>query len=339
MKIRYIAFILMSLVTGILAACGGGGSSTSGFAQTYTSSAGAGEVLQFSVNTTNMTYSYKVIQSSYNVPLNQTSTGILTSKSAVGSYTVGTSSDGFIQSGVVLPIQNGLLVGHVLISSIGGLAKIPVFGVSNPITTPSGLADTYNFQGFNCAGKSGGNVLTGGVACASHTGTISVNGSGGYTVCNGGNITATPSCSTSAGTITATATPGVYDIQAGGFHRGWFLAFTAPNGQKVAVIDHDDASTPAYGHSVASTQAVMVAGAADGNYFTNNNEGGAGLLTVNGTTYTHTLTGTSGTMTLNSPWNGLTTNQGGDVAMIAGTGAFTHTSASDTALFGIGLRY
>lgn len=350
MKIRYIGIALILLAAGILAACSGGSSTaTSGFSQTFTASAGAGEVMQFSIDTANMTYSYKVVESSYNNTfVGKTSTGLLSGKTAIGSYTVGPSADNFIQAGVVFPVQNGLLVGHVQISLIGGTFKIPVFGVSNPVTNLAGLADTYNFEGFACGLKSGGNVL-GAFACLSHYGTIKVDALGNYTVCKSGNITTTPACATSTGTIMATATPGVFDfVKTGTGHIGWFLAFTAPNGQKVAVIDHDDASTPAYGHSVATTQAAMVAGAADGNYFTRNNEGGASLLAVSGTTFTDIITGVSGTLTTDTPWTGLTTYQiaassgvaaASGVAMIAGTGAYTYNSSSDAALFGVGLRY
>ncbi len=347
MKIKYVVFSLLLLAAGILAACGGS-SSSSGFSQTFTTSAGAGEVLQFSVDTTAMTYSYKVVQSSYGVTLGQTSTGSLFGKTAIGSYTVGASSDGFIQGGVVFPVQNGLLVGHVQISLIGGAAKIPVFGVSNPITTLPGLAGTYNYEGFGCGVKSGGNVL-GAFGCLSHYGTIKVDPAGTtFTVCKGGNISAvTPACTTnSAGTIVATATPGVFDfVKTGTGHIGWFLAFTAPNGQKVAVIDHDDIYTPAFGHSVASSQVAMVSGAADGNYFTRNNWGMAGLLTVSGTNFTDVIAATSGTLALNTPWTGLATYTyntpaaASGVAMIAGTGAFTDNSTSAPSLFGVGLRY
>lgn len=104
----------------------------SGFAQTFTASAGAGEVLQFSVDTANMAYSYKVIQSSNRVPLGQTSTGVLSGKNAEGNYIIAASADSFIQAGKIFPIQNGLLAGHVQVNLSSGMAMIPVFAASNP---------------------------------------------------------------------------------------------------------------------------------------------------------------------------------------------------------------
>ena len=49
--------MVFGLIAGVvIAGCGGGGSSGSmGLTQSYTSSAGAGDVMQFNVNTTNMT--------------------------------------------------------------------------------------------------------------------------------------------------------------------------------------------------------------------------------------------------------------------------------------------
>lgn len=80
-KTKYL-WILAAVISVMLSGCGGPSSSasTAGFAQTYTTSAGAGEVLQFSVDTANLTYSYTVIQTSYGVTLGQTGTGTLISK-------------------------------------------------------------------------------------------------------------------------------------------------------------------------------------------------------------------------------------------------------------------
>lgn len=243
-------------------------------------------------------------------------------------------------------------MGHVQISAAGfdGTQKIPVFGVSNPITSVAGLADTYNYQGFGCGTKSGGNVL-GIFGCASHYGTLMIDTAGNFTKCKGGDISVpAPTCtSTRTGVITATSTPGVYDFVTSTNHSGWFFAFTAPNGQKVAVIDHDDAINSSYGHSVASTQASVTAGAVDGNYFVKDNQGNQRLLTVTGTGFTNNTNGNTGTLAYNSPWNGMVTHTRTSsftpdgVVMIAGTGAFTGISLGsalgDTQRFIIGMKY
>jgi hypothetical protein len=351
-----VSIVISSLV---LVACGSGSDSAPatatatapGFAQTFTASVQAGEVLQIGVDTTNMTYSYKVIQSSYGILLGQTGTGVLSIRGdSVGNlkvYTVAASADNFIQGGVVFPIQNGVFVGHALINAIGHAQKIPIFGVSNPITTLAGLADTYNFEGFSCSGLSGGNA-GGGIPCLSKQGTVRADALGNVTVCKNGNIsTGIPACNPAAqnGTITTTATPGIFNFAKTGVHKGWFFAFTAPNGQKVAMLDNDDTGTPEFGHSVAATQAVVNAGQADGNYFTKDNMGGEWLVTVAGTTFTSTKhPGATGTLIYNTPWTGMVTtsiNGGANtgIAMLSGTGTFTKLSDQNTAEFAIGLMY
>lgn len=351
------ALVAAGMVAALVAACGGGGGggASTGVVQTYTSTAGVGEVLQFGINTTNMTYTYTVNYTAYaasGVVAGKTGSGPLLSMNAGGSYNVGASSDGFITGGKLLPLQNGLLVGHVQVGMFG-TAKIPVFGVSNPITTVAGLAGTYNYQGFSCSSLGIANVLGNG-ACLSHSGTVSVAASGVYTVCKGGDVTTSPgtnACAAQAtGTISALATPGVFDYRnAANGHAGWFFAFTAPNGQKIAVIDHDDSTLLEYGHTVLATYISTVSGAADGKYFVKNNEGGESLLAVSGVSLTDaSLLGTySGTLTLNSPWAGLEAynfavsgvSVASGVAMAAGTGVYTYTSTADPAVFGVGIRY
>jgi hypothetical protein len=357
--------LAFGLIAGVLiTGCGGGGGSTSsGFTQTYTTSAGAGDLLQFTVDTTNKTYSIKVVKTSYaasGVSSTEASKGTLTGPNAVGSYTVSASIDGFILGGEVFPLQNSFFVGHVLIAPIGGSTrKIHVFGVTNPITTLASLAGTYNDQGFGCAGRAGGLVTGGTIVCANHYGTITVTSAGAFSTCRFGNLSAsTPTCRqsngstattpTATGTLVATATPGVYDFKTtDGKHRGWFFAFTA-NGQNVAVIDHDDDFAPEFGHSIAFTQTSVASGQIDGNYFVKNNIGERHLMAVTGTTYTDISDATGatgiGTLTYNTPWTGLVSyafNFGADsgVMDIATVGAFTYTSNTYRYIFGVGLRH
>lgn len=122
----------MAAVLAISAVGAAAGTPAPGFTQTFTASSGAGEVLQFSVDAANMTYSYKVIQSSNRVPFGQTSTGVLSGKNAEGNYIVAASADSFIQAGKIFPIQNGLLAGHVQINLTSGAAMLSVFAASNP---------------------------------------------------------------------------------------------------------------------------------------------------------------------------------------------------------------
>ena len=345
--------VALVMVAALAAACGGGStaSPTAGFSQAYTSSAGVGEVLQFSVDTVNMVYTYKVAGTSYaasGVTVGQSGSGALLSKNAGGTYNVGPSNDGFILAGKVLPIQNGLLLGHVEISLFGASFKVPVFGVSNPITSVAALADTYNFQGFGCSALGIANVL-GNAACVSHMGTVTVAASGTYAVYRGCDVNGLACAATASGVLSALpAYPGVFDYRSAAGHVGWFFAFTAPNGQKIAVIDHDDTlSVPhVFGHTVLASYASSVSGAADGQYFVKNNEGGESLLTISGASLTDiSLLGTAnGTLTLNSPWPGMEAYQFASgavsgVSMAAGAGVYTYRDNSDPGLFGVAIRY
>lgn len=357
-RLTEFGLIAAMLSVGLLAACGGGGASSTGstgFAQTYTSSAGVGEVMQFRIDTTNLTYSYTVAGTSYaasGVSVGQTGSGALTSNGD-GTYAVGPSSDGFIQMGRVRPVR-AMFVGHVLISKIGGMEKIPVFGLSNPITTLAGLSDNYNFEGFSCTARGMANVM-GRMGCASHYGTSTIDTSGNYSVCVGGDLSNTgthPCTSTLTGTLQAIAAyPGVFDYVGSGGHIGWLFAFTATNGKKIMVVDHDDNISMAheFGHTIFTSSVALNSGDVDGKYFVKTNESGEHLVTIAGSTVSLTLfPNVTGTLTYNSPWNGMMTynvpasgvlSGASGVAMAAGTGVYTSVSNADPAQFAIGFKY
>ncbi|MDO8989110.1 MAG: hypothetical protein Q7U91_05705 [Sideroxyarcus sp.] len=356
-RLAQLGVMAAALSVGLLAACGGGGasSSTVGFEETYTSSAGAGEVMQFRINTTNHTYTYTIAGTSYaasGVAVGQSSSGALTSNGD-GTYAVGASGDGFIQAGRVRPIR-AMFVGHVAINAIGGTERIPVFGLSNPITTVAGLADSYNFEGFSCNARGMANV-TGRAGCRSHYGTSSIDTSGNYSVCiNGdlGNTGAHPCTSTLTGTLQAVAAyPGVFDYIGASGHIGWLFAFTASNGKKIMVIDHDDhiSLTHEFGHSVFTSSVALNSGDVDGKYFVKSNEGDEHLVTIAGSSVALTLhPGVTGTLTYNSPWNGMMSYDvpasgvslgASGVAMAAGTGVYTSVSNVDPARFAVGFKY
>jgi hypothetical protein len=349
----------------LVVACGGGGVTP---VPIFMASAGVGEVLQFTLDTGNMVYSYSVVNTSYaasGVIPGQNSSGTLLSRNTDGSYTLGPSLDGYIQGGKLMPVL-GEVAGHVAIQTFPG-ASIPVFGVNNPTPTLLIVNGTYNYQGFSCSAPGIANAVSG--TCASEYGTMTIAGinttSASYSTCKGGDITnQSPAssgvpCTTplTPGTIVATGTAGVYNfLNASNQHVGWFFAAMAPNGQVVAVIDHDGKNTPAsYGHAVLTTYAGLIAASGDGSYYVNDNEGKeswVNLLTTvtvtvtNAIIYTTNYTSTAypgvqGTLTPNVPWNGLSTysiSGVSGVAMVSATGAYTHTSSSDTALFATGAK-
>ena len=369
------SLVALCMVAILAVACNGGGTQA---VPAYTVSAGVGEVLQLTVDTGNMVYSYAVLETSYaasGVTVGQNSTGTLLGSNPDGTYNLGPSLDGFIQSGKVL-LLGGELAGHLSISPTN--FPVPVIGISYPSPNLILIAGVYNYQGFSCntLGIANAASAISPAVCASQYGTLTIAvlnpanpTSAIYTTCLGGDITnqnATTGhpCTGSpvTGTIqpTSLATPGVYNVLDGGNnHIGWFFAFTAPNGQNVGVIDHDDAgATPAYGHTVLSAYAPLTSGAGDGSYYVNNNEGQENWVTLattlNPNNYwfigplpwnTSTAqSGVSGTFTPNLPWAGLSTYTLSStpavsgVAMVTGTGVYTQTESDKPELFGVGVR-
>ena len=370
-RLTELGVIAAVVSVGLLAACGGGGASstsTQGFSQTYTSSAGVGEVMQFQIDTVNLTYTYTIAGTSYaasGVNVGQTGSGTLTSNGD-GTYDVGASDDGFIKRGHIRPVR-AMFVGHVKINVVdGGVENIPVFGLSNPITTLADLADNYNFEGFSCAGRGIPNVR-GRAGCLSHYGTSSIDTSGAYTVgvgCDLQDVAGSHTCA-SANQLTGTLTPspnypGVFNYKnAAGTHIGWLFAFTASNGKKIMVVDHDDNVSTLrheFGHSIFTSSVALNSGDVDGKYFVKSNEGDQHLVTIAGATISLTLfPGVTGSLTYNSPWNGMMSYTIGvsgvsaassvvsagtsGIAMAAGNGVYTAINDDDPARFVVGYKY
>lgn len=355
-KLAQLGIVSAALSVSILAACGGGASnSVVAIQQTYTTSAGVGEVMQFQIDTANLTYTYTIAGTSYaasGVAVGQSSSGALTSNGD-GTYAVGASSDGFIQSGRVRPVR-AMFVGHVVIDTLGGTERIPVFGLSNPITTVAELADDFNFEGFSCNARGIANAFGRG-GCLAHYGTSNIDSAGNYAICVGGDLsdTATHPCTTQlSGTLQAVAAyPGVFDYIGSGGHIGWLFAFTAANGKKIMVVDHDDQVSlrHEFGHSVFTSSVALNSGDADGHYFVKNNQSGEHLVTIAGDTMTMTLhPGVTGTLTYNSPWNGMVSYDipasgvsagTSGIAMAAGTGVYTSINNDDPTRFAVGFKY
>ena len=128
--ITFIPILLLSSYGGAYGGAYGGGSANQASGAIQTPAAQvviAAEVLQFSMDTTSMTYAYKTTQSG-SEPTIRSGTGTLVSKNLYGSYNLSASSDSFIQSGMLFPIQKGLLAGHVLVNPGKGAQKIQIFG-------------------------------------------------------------------------------------------------------------------------------------------------------------------------------------------------------------------
>ena len=315
--------LMLSISLLALAACGGGGgggSTSSGFSQTYTASAAAGEVLSYTVDTSNLIYSYTITQSSYGCEVAtaacHTGSGTLT-KNTDGSYTPSGSPNSKIHA-----LQNGLVVGSILMNLNGTSVRVPIIGVSNPITTTSEMAGTYNFMSLQCNGKSY-------ASCNTFQGTSTVDSSGNYTTCSGDDLS--NSSHTCTNTTVGSITPlggGVWKFQSSSpaisATSNYFLAFKAPNGQKVGIVDFNDPVVYGYGQAILSTQAATTSAGNSGNYVYASDRGESGLVTVN----PNSTTSNGKVITQNTPWNGIATINGGSYGagygLLAGNGVYVY---------------
>jgi hypothetical protein len=322
---------IISLIT--LVSCGGGGggggttTAPTGFQQTYTSSATAGELMTYSVDTSALTYSYTITKSSYGCDVAaaacHSGSGTLT-KNSDGTYTPSGSP-----SSKIYALQNGLLMGVVVLNINGTNVTVPVLGVSNPITTASAIAGNYNSVSLQCNAKTYG-IFTG---CGTTGGTVQVNANGTYTTCSGADITANGHvcANTTSGTLTSLG-GGIWQFQAispaVGATTNYLLAFTAPNGQNVAVVDMNDNLVYGWGQAILSTETATSSAGMVGTYAYINDYGQSGTVTINadGTT-------SSGlTIAQNSPWNGIATVTGGGLGtgygMVAGNGVYVYKNSN-----------
>jgi len=337
-------FATLSLL--VLFGCGGGGgggspvNTTTGFQQTFTASATAGELLTYTIDTQALTYSYTITKSSYGCDVStspcHTGSGSLV-KNADGTYSPSTSP-----SSKLYALQNGLLAGSVALSFNGVSQRVPILGVSNPATTTADLAGDYNFLSLQCTTKSYG-VLTG---CSTYQGTLRIASNGTYSTCSGADITnQSPNCNnTTSGTVTSLG-GGIWTLQATSPAQGqstnYFLAFKAPNGQKVGIIDFNDSVVYGYGQGIGSSRVATTTSDTPGTYVWSNSYGSSGTVIVK----SDNTTDSGLTITQNSPWDGIATVSGGGVgngyAVLAGNGVYAYRNPNvpnRPAYFEVGMK-
>lgn len=296
-------------VIAILYACGGGGASTTGFQQTYTASAAQGELISYSVDTTNLTYQYTVIKSQYGCEVLtspcHSETGTLT-VNADKSYSV--SGNG---SSKFYALKSGLLMGTI---KLGSMPATPIIGIPNPISTGSSLAGTYNFLSVQCPQKSQG-AMTG---CLGMYGSLKVVSTGANTVsyetCQSDDIESqTKSCASSTtgvGTYDSTLNAWKF-VKAGTANENFMVAFTSSNGQKVAYLDFNDPGGYGYGQATMSEKiAIDSSGNTSdaGDWFMVNLAPGADSSSQILTVDSNGNVSSGGTLQPNIPWNGFMTN-------------------------------
>ena len=357
MNNRLLLALASISIGAIVVACGGGGggggggSSTSNTqtpitntSSTYTASASVGEVLQFTLDksTSPASYSYTIIKSSYGL-LNTKRSGTLKLNND-GSFTPSESPLSKIYS-----LPNGLLIGAIKLPIPGrGDISVPIIGITAPVTTLNSLSGTYNY--ISSTKFQANNNVT-------DYGTLKIDSDGKYFTCTQVNIATSSNCYSSSGSegTIGSQVGGLWEYKRSGSSKiNTLLAFTAPNGEKILIIDFDDNETNGYGlgQAIASVQpaAPYTANSANGTWITNTNFEYTETVVIAGNTFVDNYVAdrngnpgrTSGSLIFDSPWKGFTATTDGissGVAMFAGAGVYVFRSNSNfPAYYQVGIR-
>src|SRR4051794_12618515 len=179
---RNLFSILLFVV--VISGCGGGGGGgTPSSATSYTAVAMAGELLTYSLNTTNLTYSYTITESQFGLT-GKTGSGTLI-RNGDGTY-----SPAGIANAKLIILPNGLLLGAIRETLNGTPTTIPIIGMSNPVSDVNSAAGTYNFVQRACL-----------AGCFTAFGTFQISPGGTWISCPSGNLTTGCPGATNAGTL------------------------------------------------------------------------------------------------------------------------------------------
>lgn len=331
---RILTISLISSAIAALTACGGGGGgiapSANSPAQSLTFQAVAteGELISYTVDTSALTYSYRIVESAYG-KTDATGSGQLT-RNADGTYT----PSGF--NGKIALLGSGLLLGAIYEDLNNDLTReiVPIIGVSNPVTSAQEAAGIYNFISRQC-----------GASCDNYYGTVKVNTDGTWTSCVGGNLaSANYNCSSSVSGAATNFSSGRATLTANGIAGGSMLLFKDPaTSQKVILLDLNGKSVLGKGAVFGSSQGLPVS--ADGSWTYLHTNGTNGVVTVSGNTFSDSgrnANGSSygpltGSFTRDEPWVGFIRTSNGSVILPAGTGLYAGFDPSMDSL-SVGLK-
>jgi hypothetical protein len=298
-------FMLLSLLLLSLSLTGcGGGSSTSetNTPVTYNSAASEGELLEYTLDIDNLSYTYKITESQLGLS-NDLKTGTLT-KNADGTYTPSTAPDARV---ILLP--NKMLVGATTVEVNGVEKSTLIAGVPKATQTVSfsDIAQTYNYAGLQCQDSP---------TCTTWNavyGTFNVQNDGSWTECTSSNYTdsiSTPSACTGKdiGTVNALENGKFQILASDGKDLGTAMYYYSPTGHKIMVVDLKDTSYTGYGRGMlvgVPQQAIGEPGPEQiGTWHWNSTKPSYGTVQVTGGTSVVDEDGNTHTMTFNSPWKG-----------------------------------
>jgi hypothetical protein len=317
--LRQLRFLSGGLVVALLVSCGGSDGDTT----RYQSVAMAGELIDYTVDTTNLTYTYTITESQFGLA-GVTGNGTLKAN-ADGSYTPSTAPDARV---IIRP--NGLMLGAVRERFGASVVTVPIIGIKDPVTTIAALAADYNYVQRGCASA----------VCPVSHGTFRIAAAGTWTSCRDANL--------AAGPCTGTATSGTLESRSGGLWRmksddgtdiGTVMGFNS-GGQNVLIVDLKDQRAGGFGVGllVGGQQVAMTSTMTDGTWIAATASGHSFLFTASGSDIAISQIDwqpvtLNTTFIANDPWTGMATTAWGEVGFFAGAGLYMlETPAGDVEL-------
>ncbi|MBF0177528.1 MAG: hypothetical protein HQL63_11885 [Magnetococcales bacterium] len=290
----------------------------------YTAVAMAGERLIFSVDTTNRTYNYRIIDSQYGL------------EGKVGSGTLSDNGNGTWAASnmpdvMIVSLPNGLFLGAIRESIHGVVTTVPVFGTANPVTTLADAQGTYNIIHRGCVNNN----------CTAGLGTFNIDAAGIWSFCVQGNLTT--ECPSAV--VSSTLNPlggGLWQVMSGSTEVGTALMFTA-NNQNNILLDLKDSGAFSKGMILGAQQQTMDFAQTDGTWLVAGSSGkwwgvfsasggNLRLLSVNGVPMTKNLS-----LNANNPWEGVFTDSTGTHGIFANSGIYGNVGPNGYAEIGLRL--
>ena len=313
------------LAVALLVSCGGADDAE---VTRYQSVAMAGELIDYTLDTTKLTYTYTITESQFGLA-GTTGTGTLT-RNNDGSYTPSGAPEARL---IILP--NGLLFGAVRERFGASVVTTPIIGLRDPVTTMAALAADYNYLQRGCLSA----------ACQVSRGTFRLNAAGAWSLCRDGNV--------AAGACTGKAASGTLESRGGGLWRmksddgtdiGTAFGFSSA-GQNVLTIDLKDRRVGGFGIGmlVGGQQVAMTRAMTDGTWIAATASGHWLVFASSGSDIT--ISQLDGmpvnlvtTFTANDPWAGMATTAWGEAGFFAGAGVYMLETPSGDVELGVKLR-
>jgi hypothetical protein len=302
-----IRLLSAGLSVALLVSCGGGDDATQ-----YRSVAVAGEMIDYSLDTTNLTYSYTITESQFGLA-GTTGSGTLT-LNADGSYTPSGAPDSRV---VALP--NGIILGAVRERFGATVVTMPIIGIKDPVTTTDALAADFNYVHRGCLSAQ----------CSLSLGTVRISPSGTWNSCRDGNLTTGTCTGTAAnGTLEALG-PGQWRMKAAdGTDIGTAMGFDDA-GQKGLIVDLKDPRVGGFGSGIllGGQQAPMTPATTNGTWIAALSSGPWIVFTASGndiaiSQYDGVPVDIRVTFSTNVPWTGMATTAWGEDGFMAGSGFY-----------------